>query len=56
MSVQKLVVLCRWEILSFALKERHGLGVFENRVLMKIYWPKMEELTRNWTKLHNKEL
>jgi len=22
----------------------------------KIFWPKMEELTRNWTKLHNKEL
>jgi hypothetical protein len=45
LSLQKLVVFCRWGILSFTSKEKHGLGVFENRVLMEIDWPKMEELT-----------
>jgi hypothetical protein len=30
--------------------------VFENRVLRRIFGPKRDEVTREWRKLHNKEL
>jgi hypothetical protein len=30
--------------------------VFENRVLRRIFWPKRDEVTGVWRKLHNKEL
>jgi len=30
--------------------------VFENRVLMRIFGPKRDEVTREWRKLHNDEL
>jgi hypothetical protein len=30
--------------------------VFENRVLMRIFGPKKDEVTGDWRKLHNKEL
>jgi hypothetical protein len=30
--------------------------VFENRILRRIFGPKENEVTRNWIKLHNKEL
>jgi len=36
-------------------KERR-LRVFENRVLRKIFEPKMDEVTGDWRKLHNEEL
>jgi hypothetical protein len=29
--------------------------VFENRVLRGIFWPKMDEVTGEWRKLHNEE-
>jgi hypothetical protein len=35
---------------------RHRLRVFENRVLMRIFGPKRDEVTGEWRKLHNKEL
>jgi hypothetical protein len=31
-------------------------GVFENRVLMRIFGPKRDEVTGEWRKLHNGEL
>jgi len=31
------------------------LRVFENRVLMRIFGPKRDEVTRDWRKLHNEE-
>jgi hypothetical protein len=37
------------------LREDHRLRVFENRVLRKIFGPKMEE-DGSWRKLHNDEL
>jgi hypothetical protein len=37
------------------LREEHGLRVFENRVLRKIFGPKREE-DGSWKKLHNYEL
>jgi len=30
--------------------------VFENRVLGRIFWPKRDEVTGEWRKLHNEEL
>jgi hypothetical protein len=37
------------------LREEHRLRVFENRVLRRIFGPKMEEDV-SWRKLHNDEL
>jgi hypothetical protein len=37
------------------LREEHGLRVFENSVLRKIFGPKRKE-DRLWRKLHNDEL
>jgi hypothetical protein len=38
------------------LREEHGLEVFENKVLRRIFEPKRDEVTRGWRKLHNEEL
>jgi hypothetical protein len=38
------------------LREEHGLGVFENRVLRRILGPKRGEVTGEWRKPHNEEL
>jgi hypothetical protein len=35
---------------------KHRLRVFENRVLRRIFGLKRDEVTREWGKLHNKEL
>jgi hypothetical protein len=34
----------------------HRQGVFENKVLRRIFGPKRDEVTREWKKLHNEEL
>jgi hypothetical protein len=49
------VVLYGCETRSLTLREEHRLRVFENRVLRKIFGPKMEE-EGSWRKLHNDEL
>jgi hypothetical protein len=41
---------------SLTLREEHRLRVFENRVLMRIFGPKREEVTGGWRKLHDEEL
>jgi hypothetical protein len=38
------------------LREERRLRVFENRVLRKVFGPKMDEATGKWRKLHNEEL
>jgi hypothetical protein len=38
------------------LREERRLGVFENRVLRRIFGPKIDEVTVDWRKLHNEEL
>jgi hypothetical protein len=48
-------VLYGCETLTLTLGEEHGLRVFENRVLKKIFGPKREE-DGSWRKLHNNEL
>jgi hypothetical protein len=45
------VVLCGCE--TWTLREEHRLGVFENRVLRRIYGLKRDEVTGEWRKLHN---
>jgi hypothetical protein len=40
----------------FLLREEHRLGVFENRVLRRIFGPKRDEVIAGWRKLHNEEL
>jgi hypothetical protein len=50
------VVLNGRETWSVTLREEHRLRVFENRVLRRIFGPKMDEVTGEWTKLHNEEL
>jgi hypothetical protein len=41
---------------SLTFREQHGLGVFENRVLRRIFGLKRDEVTGEWRKLHNEEL
>jgi hypothetical protein len=44
------------ETWSLALREEHRLRVFGNRVLGRIFGPKRDEVTRQWRKLHSREL
>jgi hypothetical protein len=41
---------------SLTLREEHRLRVFENRVLRRIFGPKMEKVAGGWRRLHNEEL
>jgi hypothetical protein len=47
------LVLYGCETLSLTLKEEHRLRVFENRVPMRIFWPKRDDITGEWRRLHN---
>jgi hypothetical protein len=38
------------------LRDEHGMRVFENRVLRRIFGPKRDEVTGEWRKLLNEEL
>jgi hypothetical protein len=50
-----LPVLCGWEAWHVTLREVHRLRVFENRVLRKIFGPKMDEVIGEWGRLCNEE-
>jgi hypothetical protein len=50
------VVLYARETRSLTLREKHSLGVFENRELRRIFGQKRDEVTGGWRKLHNEEL
>jgi hypothetical protein len=41
--------------LSLTPREEYGLGVFDKRVLGRIFGPRREEVIRCWRKLHNEE-
>jgi hypothetical protein len=49
------VVLYGCETWSLTLGEEHRLRVFENGVLRRIFWPRRDEVTGEWRKLHNEE-
>jgi hypothetical protein len=38
------------------LKDEHRLGVFENRMLKKIFESKRDKVTGKWRRLYNEEL
>jgi len=38
------------------MREERKLRVFENRVLRRIFGPRRDEVTKEWRRLHNKEL
>jgi hypothetical protein len=46
------VVLYGCETRSLTLKGERRLGLFENRVLRRIFGPKRDEVTGEWRKLH----
>jgi hypothetical protein len=50
------VVLYGCETWSPTLRGEHRLGVFENRVLGRIFGPKRDEVIGQWRKVHNEEL
>jgi hypothetical protein len=50
------VVLYGCETWSLTLREECRLRVFANRVLRRIFEPQREEVTREWRRLHHKEL
>jgi hypothetical protein len=50
------VVLYGCETWSLTLREERRLRVFENRVLMREFGPKRDEVMGEWRKQHNEEL
>ena len=50
------VVLYGCETWKLTLREERKLRVFENMVLRRIFGPRRDEVTGEWTKLHNEEL
>jgi hypothetical protein len=50
------VVLYGCENWPLTLREEYRLGVFENRVLRRIFGPRRDEVTGGLRKLHNEEL
>ena len=49
-------VLYGCETWLLTLREECRLRVFENRVLRRIFGPKRDKVTGEWTRLHNEEL
>jgi hypothetical protein len=49
-------LLYGFETWSLTLREEHGLRVFENRVLRRIFGPKRDEITGEWRRLLNEGL
>jgi hypothetical protein len=50
------VVLYGCETWYLTFREEHRLWVYGKRVLRNIFGTKREEVTRDWKRLHNKEL
>jgi hypothetical protein len=50
------IVLYECGTWSLTLRDEHRLGVFENRVMRRIFGPKRDEATGEWRKLNNEEL
>jgi hypothetical protein len=50
------VVLYGCETLSLTIREKHEMGMFENRVLGRIFGSKRDGVMEVWRKLQNEEL
>jgi len=44
---------CHTVVCHLSVSEEHRLGMFENRVLVKIFGRKGQEVTGNWRQLHS---
>ena len=42
--------------MSLALRKEHGLKMFLNMIMRKVFGPKRDDITREWRRLHNEEL
>ena len=42
--------------MTFTLREKCRLRVFENRVLRRIFGPKKDEVTGEWRRIYNEKL
>jgi len=49
------VVVYECETWPLTLREGRRLGLFEKRVLRRIFGPKRGKITREWIKIHNEE-
>jgi hypothetical protein len=49
------VALCGCEVWFLTLREEHGLRVFKNRALKKVFGCKRDEVTGQWRRLHKDE-
>jgi hypothetical protein len=43
-------------VYTLTLREESRLRLFENRMLMRIFWHKRDEVAGEWRELHNEEL
>jgi hypothetical protein len=50
------VVRYGWETVSLILREEYGLRLFENRMLRRLFGPKIDEVTASWRRLRKEEL
>jgi len=50
------IVLYGCETWLLTLRDERRMQVFENRVLRRVFGPKRDEVTGEWSKLHNEEL
>jgi hypothetical protein len=50
------VVLYGCETWSVTSRKQHGLSVFENRVLRRLFGPKRDEITGEWRKFYCEDL
>ena len=50
------VVMYGCETWSLTLREERRLKISENTVLRRTFWPRRDEVTGEWSKLHNEEL
>jgi len=50
------VILYEYETWSFTPRVEHRLKLFQNKVLRRIFGPKIEEAVGSWIRLHNEEL
>jgi hypothetical protein len=51
-----LPILYACETWPLALRKNLGQGVLQNRVLRNVIWPKQNEITEDWRKLHIEDL
>ena len=48
--------MCGYEAWPVTLREEHGLRMFLNTVLRKTLGPKRDDVTGEWSRLHQEEL